>query len=413
MLSAIGAYMDRYSLAIIGGGFSGLCLNAMLDERLKKKTVIFERLDRVGKKILATGNGRGNFSNEDLSAENYHGKDPSFVGRAIKTYDNKAITRFFAKLGVPFTVENGRIYPQSLQANALLDALRLSAFPASVKTGEKVASIERIKGGFIVRAENYSCFAENVALCAGGASAENFGTDGSAYALALPFGHKVTELFPSLVRIKVASAAAKGLKGVKLPSKVGIFDGEKKLAETSGDILFGDNFISGNTAFYLSSFVHGLKDPKIIADLIPEKGEEEIVGALSDRVKRFPQEPSSFLLSGVVHSALSNKIARELLPNKKLKDIKKADIINVFDILKNYKINICGVGTFDISQVTHGGIETSDVCDDTMMSKLCPDLYFCGEILDIDGDCGGYNLQWAFSSASAVARQLNERYSDR
>ena len=405
--------MKKYALAIIGGGFSGLCLANLLCENLKNDCVIFEKLDRVGKKLLSTGNGRGNFSNKNLNVAFYHGEDPAFVKTAIEKYDNEVIEGFFAKFGIPSAVEDGKVYPESLQSNALLDALRLSIGHIELRLNEEVRKIEKQGGAFAVTTKAGVYYFENVALCAGGKAAKNFGTDGSAYALARGLGHSVTELFPSIVQIKVDTERTKGLKGVKRPAEVSLYDGENLIARKFGDALFSDGYLSGNTAFYLSSYAHGLKKPFLSVDLVPNISETAAFDCLFKRKKDFPEENSTFLLSGIVHTAVAVKIAKGLFNNKKLKDLDANDLKKAIYELKNYKMDVLGTGSFDNAQVTRGGIRTSEIDDKTLMSKLCENLYFCGEIIDVDGDCGGYNLHWAFASASAVAEHLNEKYYNR
>ena len=402
----------KYTVAIVGGGFSALVLACSLNEKLQTKTLVFEKLSKVGKKILSTGNGRGNFTNEDLSPDRYHGGDPSFVEYAIKKFDNRLIRGFFAEMGVLSTVEDGRVYPLSLQANALLDCLRLSHKAAVMENGE-VYSVKKDGDGFLLDTAAGIFRAENVVIAAGGTAAKNFGSDGSSYKLLKPFGHATGDLFPSLVQMRAESAAIKGLKGVKVKAKVALFDGDKLIRSTEGDLLFTDYGVSGNTVFYLSSYLPGLKEPRLLADLAPEADEQSLKEALKSRIKRYPDVQAEFLLSGVVHSALSLKICKGAFNGKKLGELSDSDVNRAVDLISNYGIKITGTLGFDYAQVTRGGILTKDVCDKTMESKLCKNLFICGEALDIDGDCGGYNLQWAFSSAKCVAEALNERYSDR
>ena len=402
-----------YKVAVIGGGAAGLVAANALTPDVAKDSVIFEKLDRVGKKILSTGNGRGNFTNEELSLSRYHGGDPSFAEYVLKKFDNRAIREFFEKKGVPSRSENGRVYPQSLQANALLDALRLDIGGIEIKTDCAVKQLSKNGSVFRLKTVGGVFFAENVILCGGGCAAKNFGTDGNAYFLAEAFGHKRSELYPSLVQMRTDREAIKGLKGIKCPVNATLFDGKRKIATTFGDLLFTDNGVSGNTAFYLSAYLGGTSAPRVSVDFCPNVSEEDLLSYLKNRRGTFPDQPCSFLLSGTVHTALSGKIARSLFGNGNSSELTDGELERAVKEVKEYHINIVGTNGFDYAQVTHGGIITADIDDKTMMSKLCDGLYLCGEIVDIDGDCGGYNLQWAFSSASACAENINERYIDR
>lgn len=399
-----------YKVAIVGGGFSALVAANQLNKDILRDTVIFERLDRVGKKILSTGNGRGNFTNEEMGVEYYHGAAPDFAEYALKTYDNRSIRGFFEKSGVLSTVENGRVYPKSLQANAVLDALRLSLENANIITACKVMDIQKKNGVFLLKTEKGDYYVENVLLCAGGSAAKNFGTDGSAYQLVQKFGHKTGKLYPSLVHMRAEGEPIKGLKGVKHTANVSLFDGDRFIKNSIGDLLFTDNGVSGNTIFYLSAYLPELKSPVIKIDFAQGYTEEELLAALKARRGTFHEQKADILLSGIVHSALAMKIARKLFGDKPMKALCDGELSRAAKEVKNYRVTITGTTGFDYAQVTRGGILTKDIDDKTMMSKLCEGLFFCGEIVDIDGDCGGYNLQWAFSSASLAADCINKKY---
>lgn len=394
-------------VVIVGGGFSGL----VAANRLKDKNIDFllvEKNDRVGKKILATGNGRCNFSNRNLSENFYHGENKNFCEQAIKKYDNKAIEGFFEHLGVLSTVENGKVYPASLTANSILDALRLRLRDDEVLTNSKVVSIESCGEYFTVTTDSGKKIkAENVILAFGGKVGKQFGTDGSSYSLATNFGHKLTKLYASLVQMKCDMAAVKGLKGIKQKALVGLYSDKTLVKQTEGDLLFTDNGVSGNAIFFLSSYIHELIKPNLIVDFVPDYTKEEIYLSLENKVKAFPSVTGDRLLNGIVASRLSSKIAVELsFNNKKLCEIEKTAINQAIDRVKGY--NIAGLSTlgFDNAQVTHGGIVTSDIDIFTFESKLQKGLYIVGEALDIDGDCGGYNLQFAFSSAMCAAEAI-------
>lgn len=398
-----------YPVIIIGGGFSGL----ILANQLQKDGInylLLERNDRLGKKILATGNGRGNISNEDLSLNHYHSQNQSFCDYAIKTFDNGLIGGFFSEKGILLTSENGRLYPLSKQANAILDCLRLSILETNYRLNSYVKDITHNGKTFEVITADNKYYAQKVVLAVGGKSASHFGTDGSSYKLAQKFGHKLTKLYPSLVQLTTNKESVKGLKGVKENAKVTAFDGEKTLTSTYGDILFTDNGVSGNTIFYLSAYLSGTKNPYVSVDFLYQADIKECKQSLISRKNAFKTLTADTFLSGLVHSRISQKVAKSVLGedyNKlQYKDLTDKDIDKLIYALKNTKITITGDTGFNNSQVTKGGIDTLDIDYKTMQSKLCKNLYLCGEVLDVDGDCGGYNLQWAFSSAMCAYRSI-------
>lgn len=400
-----------YSVIIVGGGFSGL----VLANECKSGGVPFlllEKNDRLGKKILATGNGRGNVSNVDLSIKHYHSNENGFCEYAIKNYDNGLIARFFEERGVLLSDENGKIYPVSRQANAVLDALRLGLSDDEFKTSSQVTDItyDKAKKVFTVLADNKAYYAKNVALCVGGKSSPNFGSDGKSYSLAEKFGHKITKLYPSLVQLTTKKESVKGLKGVKENAKVTAFDGTVMLSEAVGDILFTDNGVSGNTVFSLSSYLVDKKNPKIKIDFLPDLSAETCKQNLENRRAYYKDLTVESFLSGLVHSRISYKTVFGLYGDKtaklKYSDVTDRDIDKLVTALKNTEIEIVGNLGFSQSQVTKGGVSVKDVDALTMESKLQKGLYLIGEVLDVDGDCGGYNLQWAFSSAKCAYRSI-------
>lgn len=398
-----------HSVIIVGGGFSGLVLaNCFLQDGTD--FLLLEKNDRLGKKILATGNGRGNVSNEDLSLSHYHGQDETFSEYAIKNFDNGLIGRFFKEKGIILTSENGKMYPLSKQANSILDALRLFDAENKCLTSKSVDDVnfDKKKGCFVLNVGKEKYFAEKVVLCVGGKSAPHFGTDGESYKFAQKFGHKITALYPSLVQLTAKKEDIKGLKGIKENALVEAYSGEKLLSKLEGDILFTDNGVSGNTVFYLSSYLSGKKEPWLKVNFLIGVNDEDCKNSLLMRRLAYPRLQTESFLSGIVHSTISRKIVKEVLPSERLyyNNITENDIDKLIFAVKNYKISIMGDTGFKNSQVTKGGIDTRDVDNKTMQSKLQKGLYFCGEVLDVDGDCGGYNLQWAFSSAMCAYRSI-------
>ncbi len=403
--------MEKFDLVIVGGGFSSLVLANAL--KLKnKKVAIFEKLDRVGKKILSTGNGRGNITNKYLGVEYYHGASPEFCEYAIKRYDNFAIRSFFANLGLMFVTEDDRIYPASMQANSILDALRFNLENSGVDVwlNSEVKNVKKQSNDFLITLSNgKTVLSENVVLAFGGSSQKQFGTDGSAFSIVKCLGHTVTELYPSLVQMRSRDEIIKGLKGIRSNAKVTLLSCGKEIKSTIGDLLFTDSGISGNATFYLSSYLGETINPVVRVEFIPEITENRLIDHLLYKKQCFPNIPSSEILNGIIHKQIGKNILKSVTNAKLIKDLTHAEILKIAKIIKSFDINISGTLGFDYSQVTHGGILTKEFDEKTFESKIVENLYAIGELLDIDGDCGGFNLQWAFSSAMCLAESLNAK----
>ncbi len=395
--------MERINTAIIGGGAAGLFLASLL----KNQATVFERGERLGRKLSATGNGQGNITNLGVKDAEYF----SVAGGAermaahIKRYDDVSLCSFFKERGVLCIAdERGRVYPSSRQASALTDALRFSLAEsgACVRLQTQVVALEKEGEGFLLTlqtAEGCSqVYAERVVLCAGGKAAKNFGTDGSAYALAKGLGHTVTPLYPSLVQCKTDTKTIKTLKGIR------VVDGglraitPTKKVEVAGDIIFTDYGVSGDAVFRLSAFIAKelpLGNCRLEIDFLPRQTEGEILQAMTAKRNAFPNLPNEELLFGIVNNQIGRAIFRQAA----------GDMGRAAKLVKSFPLTATGSLGFDYAQVTKGGIPLAEVSDN-LESRLVKGLYFAGEILDMDGQCGGYNLQWAYTSACVVADEL-------
>lgn len=396
--------MERTNIAIIGGGASGLFLAAAL--KGVQTITLFERADRVGKKLSATGNGQGNITNLSANQTAYfslNGQDARRAENIIQSYPPQTLIGFFEKLGVMLNAdERGRVYPTGRQASSLTDALRFAIAEkgVNVRLSTQITGLRKTQGGFILTGSSEEFFAEKVVLCAGGKAAKNFGTDGTAYALAQSFGHTVTPLYPSLVQIKTDTRYTKSLKGIRVADGglTAHFNGEK--VSLCGDILFTDYGISGDAVFRISAFIAHLlpsNEVSLSIDFLPKCCEEEIYKALCQKRLAFPALAETELLFGVVNNQVGRAVCKRA----------GGDLKKIAKLVKDFPLTACGSLGFDYAQVTKGGIPLLET-DEYLQSRLVDGLYFAGEILDIDGQCGGFNLQWAFSSAMRVAEALNE-----
>ncbi len=394
----------KYNTIIVGGGASGL-LSAV--ELLKgenaisgNEILILERNDRVGKKLVATGNGQGNLMNEKFGAEYYHGDKP-FIEQFVSSAKQVNLKRYLEDIGIFVCPgKDGKVYPLSKQASSVLDSIRayLAYKNCTVLTGKRVSKITKNNGEFEVFVGGEKFTAKNVVLATGGCAGKQFGTDGSAYVLAENFGHKKTELYPSLVQLKTETAKLKGLKGIKETARVTAFVDSKPVMTVEGDLLFTDFGVSGSTIFSLSANVIGKKNAYLIIEFLPSLTFGQTEKIVDNRLQ-IPYVAKDDLLCGV----LNKKVGQAIIKNAK--SLSATDIAYA---IKNFKLSVLGSLDFNYAQVTRGGIKT-DKIDSTYQSKLVENLYIIGEALNVDGDCGGYNLTFAFISGIISARSIKKK----
>lgn len=384
--------MKNFDVAIIGGGAAGLACAVSLSESNLNIAVI-EAADRLGKKLAATGNGQGNISNLDLSCGHYYGGNVPLVEK-IACKDPYDGAKLFDCLFLPD--EKGRIYPAGRQASALSDNLISKIKSKNVEIiFSKAVKLEK---GFKIEMENGQAVSSRfVVLCTGGKAQKQFKTDGSAYALATHLGHRLTKLYPSLVQLKTDTQYIKTLKGIRADCAVtAIVDG-KPVKTVRGDVIFTEYGVSGNAIFSVSPHVTGHTNAVVSLEFLPDISAKTIKTNLE--MRKNSGKAVEELLSGTLH----NQLGRAIIKRANTDDVNK-----ITDILKNFTLNVSGTLGFDYAQVTKGGIDMCEVTDE-LESKLVKNLFFAGEILDVDGDCGGYNLQWAFTSGKAAAQAILKR----
>lgn len=395
--------MENVEVVIIGGGAAGLTAALALN----KKTIVLERGERVGRKLSATGNGQGNVGNLDINESRYFTfGERRLISSCMQKFPQTEILAFFEKLGFMFCAdERGRLYPASKQASSITDLIRYRLEKDQNKriiTGAFVTDITKKSECFIVTAfsdgEKRLFSAKNVILSAGGKAAKNFGSDGNGYLLARKFGHAATNLFPSLVQLKTQTGDIKTLKGQRVGAVVTAYCDNKQIAREKGDVIFTDYGVSGDAVFRISAFVCDKIEQNITLslDLMPDCGTEKLVSVLCERTAN-KAIPAGEILCGILPNTLGRAV---------IKRTGNQNPVAVAQTIKNFTLKVTGTAGFDYAQVTKGGIRLSEVSAD-MQSKKCPGLYFAGEILDVDGQCGGYNLQWAFSSALTAAESIN------
>ncbi|MBR6737116.1 MAG: aminoacetone oxidase family FAD-binding enzyme [Clostridia bacterium] len=391
----------KYKYLIVGGGVSALALSVLLASKEGGESVaVLERLDRVGKKLLSTGNGQCNVLPLSNETSNYHGENPSFFNQILKKYGNSEITAFLKSLGVILTLDGDKYYPYSKQASSVLDAFRfkIESLGVNVFTGEKVTQITKENNFKIVTESKSEYCSQNVIIATGGSAQKSFGTDGNGYNLLKSFGHTVTPIYPSIVQLKTNLKQVKGLKGLKQKVNAKAVVNGKELASFYGDVMFTDYGVSGNATFYLSSYLYAGGD--MVIDFCPDISQLELTNILKEKQISCPYLTAEYLLSGIIN----NKIACAVLRNGGFNlsgSISSLNAEKVALAIKNYVLSVNGTMGFENAQVTKGGVKTSEFGLD-MQSKLVSGLYATGEVLDVDGDCGGFNVKWALASALAL-----------
>ena len=387
-------------IGVIGGGASGL-IAAISAARSKAEVSIYERCDRVGRKILATGNGRCNYTNINADIKNYHGENPDFVRDAKNSFWVEETKAFFEELGMLTKVENeGKAYPYSLQASAVLDVLRFEAerLGINIITDFEVSELKKTDKGFFIKAYSGEVArADKVILAAGGKASPSLGSNGSGYDIAKALGHTITKTFPALVQVRTETELVKALKGIKTDAAVRYKNGNIR-AESVGEVLFCDYGLSGPAVFNISRLCSEYKNGEIILDLLPEIDYNSLRELLKKRRSQKRNLENFFV--GMINKKIGMTVMKYagVLPYSRNADtLSDKEINRLCEGLKSFKLKVTGTMSWNNAQVTAGGIATDEVDSKTFESKLCPGLYIVGEILDIDGDCGGYNLQWAWA----------------
>ena len=393
-------------IVVVGGGPSGIAA-AISAKDNGKNVIILEGKDRIGKKLLMTGNGRCNLTNKNVSAEKYHSSSRELLDKVIGTFGIKEITDFYSYIGIPVKeLDGGKIYPFSLQASSVLDILRLSLEERNIeiRTSCKVKRILHKDKYFSIETSSGIIDSEKIILCAGGNSYKSTGSDGSGYVIAEGLGHSIVRPLPALTALILDYSRLKALSGIKLNGAVKI-ETKDAAYEESGEILFTDYGISGPAVFNLSRFasleLYKKREAKLEIDIIPEIGKIQFNEFLRNHFLIFSYRSVSDALIGI----LNKKLIPILLKESKIDDIHKPcyllseeEINSIVNHIKSWSFNVSAAASFDMAQVTIGGVDTSEVSPKTLESKLHKNLYFAGELLDVDGDCGGYNIHFAVSS---------------
>lgn len=398
-------------IAIIGAGAAGMAAAIEAAASGNNQILLFEQQARVGRKLLATGNGRCNLSNRYANPNRYHGTNPDFVLPALKAFPVDAVLEFFQTLGLYTVTEaGGRIYPYSDQANSVVDVLRFALNRQNIQllTATEIVSVKKQADCFRLKDQNGTLWeSERLIVTCGGAAGTKLGGGLSGYQLLRSLGHHCTKLLPSLVQLKTETELVKALKGVRANASLRLTLHDSLLAVAAGEVQFTDYGISGPAVFDLSRTAASTEQSVLHLDLLPDYPQEELLSALCIRISRFPTLQAEDLLTGILHNRLGRMLVKAcgVKLNAPLTGLSWKDLTAVVALCHDLQLRVTGSMGMEGAQVTAGGIVTQEFNPNTLQSRIVPGLYAAGELLDIDGDCGGFNLQWAWSSG-LLAGQL-------
>lgn len=386
----------KNNIAVIGGGASGI-VAAIAAARHGASVTVLEKEQRIAKKIPATGNGRCNLTNIYAELSRYHGGTQIMPAVMKRFWVNETLD-FFSELGlITKTEPDGKVYPYCSRATAVSETLRfeLARLGVQIITDFAVSDIRRKNGGFeIISRSGDKIKASRVILAAGGKASPKLGSDGSGFDIAARLGHTVTPLSPSLVQLKTSKSIVRSVKGLKAEVRI---TSERGAVDEYGELLFNDYSLSGPAVFAASSRVTA--GDTLIVDLMPDYTAAEVLTLLL-RARSAYKTLDNYLV-GILDKRIGMAVIKEcgIAPFSKLaSEVTDAEAQTIAEHIKAWRFPVTGTMSWNNAQVTKGGVDTSEVDAETLRSKLVPHLYLCGEILDIDGDCGGFNLQWAWSS---------------
>ncbi len=391
-------------IAIIGGGASGIATAIYSKRNNEKNSVtVFERSDRVLKKLLATGNGRCNLSNESISPENYFSHDIADVSKILSAFTPNEERQFFESIGLLLCSEDGRIYPYSKRANAVSDALRYECerLGVIIRTNAFINKIEKKGEKFIILGEAF----DKVVISCGGFSAPSFGTDGNSFTLLKSLGHTISKTSYALSPVKVRENV-KSLKGIRTNATLTLINNGEKVRVEKGELQLTDYGLSGIAIMQLSRLC---KEGSIIeADLMSVFSKEKLEEFLTERTRTLAHLKADDFLSGILHKALAQYILTRcnIKANLPAGNLTKKDIKILAGTIKSLSFTVNSVIGKEQSQATSGGALLCEFDTETLQSRMVKNLYCTGEALDCVGDCGGYNLHWAWATAYIVGKNL-------
>ena len=400
------------SIAIIGAGASGL-FSAILLAKKGFHVSVYEKNTKVGRKLLATGNGRCNISNKNLSLEYFHSHNYQFFKDAIENLPYESFEKLVFSFGLDVKSRGTRVYPKSDQSSSVVDVLYYEALDNGVEFyfEQEIESIEK-KDCFILHAQDIAYKASKVIIATGSGAMKKLGSSDKGYSLAQSFGHTIIDPIAALVQMESDNNEIKKLAGVKAQANVTLLVNNQKIKSKEGDFLFTKYGVSGDTILDLSceasEELNNYSFVEVMVDLFPKDDKNKLLGLLQKKQNQIGTKKKEFLLLSLIHSKLIDYIFKlAKLENKLLvQELNKKDLLNLVHTMKNIKIGISKSRGYEYAEVVSGGIDTTQINPKTFESLKQKGLYCIGEVLDVDGDCGGYNLHFAWASAYNLALHL-------
>lgn len=391
---------------VIGAGVSSLAFCSFLD---KENITVLDSNKDSGRKLLATGNGRCNFTNLKLSYENYYSNKKDFVNYSLDKFSNKDLIKYFEYLGIEWTnLPSGRCYPKTMSSQTVKDALMMKANEnAKFIFDQKVLDIDFDKKLIITEKNKYKY--DLLVIASGGKTLKNSGSDGSIFKI-LEKHTKIEDMTFGITNFKTKNPLSKKAKGVKVNAKASLKVDGKYIKSSTDDVIFQTYGLTGTAILDLSNLISlALKDGKKVnldIDFYPEYKKDGLLKKLEEKSKRFPNRSVEELLIGNLDKKLIIDILKRVKINSGQKNIKRKDLEKLSNILKNLSFDIIDINDKNNAQVTLGGVSCEEIDKKTMKSLKIKDCYFIGEVMDVAGDCGGYNIQWAFSSAKTASEDI-------
>lgn len=403
-----------HDIIILGGGASGI-MASLIAKDMGHDVAIIEHKDRIAKKILVTGNGRCNISNSNMMTNYFHSSSSvEVIDSVLSNFGLSESLNFFKSIGInTLELENGKLFPMSLQASSVVDIFLKSIEDKGIPiyTSTKINSISKSKAGFELSNKDQTFNCNKLILATGGSSYTKTGSDGSGFSIARNLGHSIIPIKPAIVQLKLDFEKLKALSGVKFNGKANVILDGKVIRSEYGEILFTDYGISGPPILQLSRVVSHNPSAYIEVDMFPHLSKPEL--------EDFLESHWGIVGYRSVHDSLIGIVNKKLIPTilkySGLKNIHKScweltykEKQTILLLLKGWKFKTSGTKGFESAQVTCGGINLTEVNSSTLESTIVKNLYFCGEVLDVDGDCGGYNLQWAWSSGAIAGMSASK-----